>query len=549
MNGCKNIADNKKSTQIRGVLKTISRRKILTGTLTGLIALGISAGLTAIRPPVPGIHDEFSYLLAADTFCQGRCTNPTHPFWQHFETFQVIQQPSYASKYPPGQGIMLAVGQWLTGQPIVGIWILSALAAVACYWMLLGWVSRRWAALGGFLFAVHPTYQIIWGQSFWGGTLAFLGGALVFGAAARMRHRPQVLDAIAMSLGAVILAVSRPYEGLVFCLIVDTVVLAYWWRHGLPARPMLLRAIVPQLVLLLIGGTCLAHYNRAVTGNWRTMPYQVHESTYALSPSFLWKQPHEDREYRHTVFSKFHHDWEMESYDQQQSISGYLETKVRLFRFTWNHFFPLPMLLPLLFVPFCRARNKGTVFVVAGLAWLPSAVTVWNFPHYLAPMAPVLMVLVLLGLRQINVFGKKHLNQPRLATLCVAFQIAFFFIAVFDYAKAPQDNWQWHRATLLQQLEDSPGRHLVFVHYDTNHNTHHEWVYNRANIDLAPVVWAREMGSHQDQLLREYFSDHQIWFLAADAEYPTLIPYDEGKRRLLNSPNAVRQTRRNLPVY
>jgi hypothetical protein len=513
----------RQSWHVGSLLEALARRKLLFATLVGLSAFVMSAGLTSIRTPLPSIHDEFSYLLAADTFAHGRCTNPTHPFWQHFESFQVIHQPSYASKYPPGQGLALALGQWLTGQPIVGIWILSAMAAVACYWMLLGWVSPSWASLGAFLFLIHPGYQIIWGQSYWGGTLAFLGGALVFGAAARMRHRPQVHDSIAMSLGAVVLAVSRPYEGLIFCMIVGISVLAYWWRHGLLAwRELILRVVLPQALIFSIGGACIAYYSDAVTGNWRTMPYQVHESTYASSPYFLWKTANENREYRHAILSKFHHEWEMDNYHKQQSIAGLLKAKIGLFEYTWHHYFPLPIMLSLLFVPFCQNQHKWTVLFVASVAWIPSTVTVWNFPHYLAPMGPILMILVLMGLRQVNVWGKKYLNQPRVATLFVVWQLVFFSASVINYGKAPKNSWEWRRAAILEQLNSSSERHLVFVHYSSDHNPHHEWVYNRANIDQAQVVWAREIGIERDQLLIDYFQDRKVWLLEADAPAPRL---------------------------
>src|SRR6188768_851222 len=114
-----------------------------------LASLGLSVMLALFTPlPAPQFHDEFSYLLAGDTFAHGRLTNPSHTLWEFFETFQVIQQPTYMSKYPPGQGLVLALGQVLTGEPVVGVWISTALACAALWWALAGFVPRRWATIG-----------------------------------------------------------------------------------------------------------------------------------------------------------------------------------------------------------------------------------------------------------------------------------------------------------------------------------------------------------------------------------------------------------------
>ena len=231
--------------------------------------------------PVPDIYDEFGHLLVADTLRHFRLANPPHALPQFFETFFVLQRPTYSSIYPIGQGLALAFGWMVFGMPWAGVLLSCAALCSLCYRMLRGWTTPRWALMGGLLAVFEFGPLNSWTNDYWGGSLAAAGGCLVFGALPRLRDRYRLRDAVLLGLGLGVDLLVRPYESIFLAV---SVVL-FWlpdWRKAL--RPALITALV---ALPAIGVTLLQ--NKRVTGGWLTLPYSVSQYQYGVPASLTFQ--------------------------------------------------------------------------------------------------------------------------------------------------------------------------------------------------------------------------------------------------------------------
>ena len=126
-----------------------------------------------------------------------------------------------------------------------------------------------------------------WSQSYWGGAVAALGGALVFGALPRIMKNRRGRDALWLASGLAILANSRPLEGLLVSIPVMGV-LGFWMVRAdrLSGRLPFRRVVLPVVLVLLPTVLWMGYYNYRLTGDPFRLAYQVHESTYGAAPVF-----------------------------------------------------------------------------------------------------------------------------------------------------------------------------------------------------------------------------------------------------------------------
>lgn len=477
-----------------------------------MFVLGVLASATLSSHghlPQPIIHDDFSNLLAADTFASGRLTNPTHPLWQHFEGMHIIQQPTYMSKYPPGNGLMLALGQALFGEPLAGVWLSMGLAAGAIAWMLRGWLPPYWALLGAVIAACR--FSPSWGEMYTGGALAACGGALMIGGVQRLTASARPRYAMLAAAGAVILANTRPYEGLVTAVVCGAFLA--WSRPAL--KPALIRMVAPALLVLLPAALWMGYYNQRITGDPLRLPYQLHDATYAANPLFLWQADIEEiPNYRHQSMRDYYEGWERPRYLHKREFLGFnssLVTKIYIFsRFFFGPILVIPVLL---MIPYWR--KSGMALPAAAVAAVLLALTqaLYLHPHYAAPITGAMILIAVQGIRRLRLWQPARRPVGAAITASIVVVSLLYFLVPLSQTFTEPGRSANPRTKIIEQLERQTGKHLVLVRYPPGHSSHEEWVYNRADIDQSQIVWARDLDPESNRRLATHFSGRHFWEL------------------------------------
>src|SRR5579863_1868373 len=490
--------------------------------------------------PSPVLYDEFSHLLVADTVRHFRLANPPHALHQFFETFFVLQDPTYSSIYPVGQGLALALGRMIFGHPWAGVALPMAAFCALCYWMLRAWTTPLWALVGGLLavFEFGPLNQ--WMNSYWGGGIPAAAGCLVFGALPRVRERGRIRDAVLLGIGIAMHMLTRQYESIFLVL---SVILFFLPLAGKPselwklAKPVLVAilVVIPAIAITLV-------QNKQVTGSWTTLPEVLGQYQYAV-PSALTFQakpvPHRALTPEQELDYKMQRSFLASGKDTIESYFARIEYRVRFYRFFF--YVPLYLVLPFFAMSLGEWRFGWVALTLSVFALGVNFFPAFQF-HYIAAVTCLFVLVSVTGLERLSrlsIRGEPAGREAALAIvlLCTAHFLFWYGLHVLDTRPFSAELRQYEtwdainhddpggRIAINNQIAQIPGKQLVFVRYWPQHIFQQEWVYNEADIDRARVVWARDLGALENEKLRSYYPDRDVWLIEPDARPPRLSRY------------------------
>jgi hypothetical protein len=526
--------------RLEPLLRKLAERSFWSMAILALLPVALRLALLPHHPaPAPDVYDEFSHLLVADTLRHFRLANAMLPLHQFFETFFVLQQPTYSSIYPLGQGIFLALGWSIFGHPWAGVLLATAAFCPLCYWMLRGWMSPGWSLAGAALAIMEFGPLSQWMNSYWGGMPAAAAGCLVFGALPRVKlgHRR---DAVLLGVGLGFHLLTRPYESIFLLAAVVAYFLpdlrrrAEWPTLGEAA--LVVACVVMPAVALTVA------QNKAVTGSWTALPYTLSQYQYGV-PTSLTVQPsptpHADLTPQQALDYRMQTSFRPAHGETLRTFLERLEYRARYYRFYF-----LPPLYVALLLFLTRLREYRFAWVAFTLALFACGTNL--FPafqlHYVAAATCLFVLVSVAGLEQIakwkwrgRAVGLEIVGVIFL--LCAAHFLFWYGVHAGEPSEISEDlrNFEtWdainhgnpeRRIAVNRQLAEVPGKLLVFVRYAPMHVFQEEWVWNAADPESARVVWARDLGAEENQKLVEAFAGRQVILFEPDARPMRITPY------------------------
>jgi len=479
---------------------------------------------------LPDDHDEYANLLQAETFAKGRFSTPTHAFYQHFESFHILQNPTYASKYPPGQAFFLFLGIKLFGHPWYGVLLSCMIMASCLVWMIKGYFSTRWAFWAGIFIVLRFALWNYWSSSYWGGAVAAIGGALIFGALPRLKSEKKadvLISSLCFGLGLAFLSQTRIFEGLLLSIIPGIYLLKLIYQNVNAKKwNKATTLLLPAALVLIFNFSLSAFYNYKITGDPLKMPYSLHADQYSIQPPFLFLDQRENPPiYNHEVFVRQYSGWEI---IEIFSVKDYIRLKRRHFVRFIRFFYYWPFLIALCFL-FINRKDIEIPYWTFLLFCAHILFTSWYHPHYFAPVLAVYYLMLIQSIKYLIHHNNQIIRWIARIGIPVFMVITFadsrfFATSIPGYINGTQE-YVNKKQKIIDELNQANSKHLILVKYNDDHKLHEEWVYNGPDLDESKILWARYMSEEKNDSLKSYFKDRKSWLIHADDAVVRLLEY------------------------
>ncbi len=487
--------------------------------------------------PVPQTHDEFAYLLAADTFLHGRLVNPAPFSPPHFEYFHILIEPVYTAKFPPLQGVFLAIGKVLTGFPIAGVWLAGLLSSLVIYWLQRAFFSLRWSLFGTILWIFAPL-NLVWSDSYWGGHLAVIGGALSVGAFFRYLQFESLKYLFVWGVGIFLLLNSRLYEGTVL-----TGILVSLWVFEMSKSRKLTKGIYQGgavfVLIILFNLACIAFYNYTVTQNPLLLPYSLQHSRFHKVPLFVFQKPVEPKAEIPPVIKKLDERWlaELRS-DYKNPLTAVVSTAERIpIYLVWLTRSPFLLILFLYgLVVLAKGAKKDfgkNLIIILAIFLAALFLTTFKGDRFLAPIVGIAFVSITLAAKMLYlkmVFGK-YLILFLPLIVGGGFVFGLFWLESKRNPLPVIENNFLSRGQIVNFLSAQGGKHLVFLETsEANPADARFYVYNEAEMNAASIIWAHNLSESENEVLIDYHQNRKIWLLKNIDNQAVLIEYESSNR-------------------
>lgn len=457
------------------------------------------------------VHDEASYLLQAETFARARWSVPSPPQSAFFEQFHVLVEPVLASKYPPGHGMLLALGALFGCVGLIPI-LLNGLTGMMLF-LLVRRSCHGWPGLfAWFLWLIAPSALAFRDSYFSEVTTGFL---VLLSWWELMNWRESGKPRHLLLLAAIVgwSAITRPLTALAFAIPIGVVVLITC------ASKRQWRPLMGALAL----GTCvvalLPIQSWRVTGDATVTPYSHYSEVY-----FPFDAPGFDKS---NIESQRELPTDMQSFRtlylpiHRAHTSGalpriLLERCREVFHTAWGSWWLL--LAPLGFVALIRG-SKEIYFAFASSLLMIAAYLLFAHPAqwvlYYLEAQQVIVALAAIGLWQafpkLMWFVRRGEAVPEdERTQRAGFATAFVLLGMLpfslDHARIAQRRLVSRgeaQTAFREQLASLPHKSVVFVRYKEDHDIHTSLITNSANLEEAHAWTVYDRGELNPELMRE----------------------------------------------